>query len=86
LQADVLQELKAAQAAAKDGVLHWDVQQFNKYAIGKKRPYTLIFFFTAKHLLNKPNLGLKKLRTEFGYLSKALVQKFGSTGKVRGLP
>eukprot|EP00884_Botryococcus_braunii_P008484 jgi/Botrbrau1/17637/Bobra.0166s0068.1 len=79
---DAVQELIAAQAAAKDGVLHWDVGQFNKYAIGKKRPYTLIFFFTAKHLLNKPNLGLKKLRSEFGYLSKALVRKFGATGKI----
>lgn len=83
MQASALQELVAAQAASKDGVLNWDVAEFNKYVTGKKRPYSLIIFFTAKHLLNKPNLGLKKLRKEFGYLSKAVMQKGGETRKVR---
>jgi hypothetical protein len=86
LQSDVVQELLKAQGASKDGVLHWDVNQFNKYAIGKKRPYSVMFFFTAKHLLSKSNLGLKKLRVEFGYLAKAAIKKTGANGQVHPSP
>lgn len=43
---------------------------FDKYASGKRRPYTLVVFLGAKHLLDKPNLHLKELRDEFGYMAK----------------
>ena len=43
---------------------------FDKYASGKRRPYTLVIFLGAKHLLDKPNLHLRELREEFGYMAK----------------
>ena len=39
---------------------------------GSSRPYTLAVFCTARHLLDKPNLGLRKMRREWGTLSKAI--------------
>lgn len=39
---------------------------------GAARPYTLAVFCTARHLLDKPNLGLRKMRREWGTLGKAL--------------
>ncbi|KAK9816628.1 hypothetical protein WJX72_003054 [[Myrmecia] bisecta] len=62
-------ELQHLQEAAKDGVIQFDDQLFSNYAGGRNRPYSLVFFLTAAHLLNKPNLHLRDLRAEFGFMA-----------------
>ena len=46
---------------------------------GAARPYHLAVFCTARHLLDKPNLGLRKMRREWGLLGRA-VKKAASAG------
>ena len=45
---------------------------FATYAAGASRPYALVFFCTAAHLLGKPALGLRPMRREWGVLAKAM--------------
>ena len=54
-----------------DGVVHLNTEQFDKFVVGKRRPYAIILFMTASHLLDKASLDLRGLRKEFGLLSKA---------------
>lgn len=42
---------------------------FDDYVSGKRRPYALIIFCTAAHLLDKQQLNLRGLRKEFGLLA-----------------
>ena len=64
-----LAELEHLAGQTKDHVIHLGPATFDRFASGRRRPYTLIFFLTAHHLLDKPQLQLGKLRREFGLLS-----------------
>lgn len=55
--------------SSSDGVIHLTPGLFDQYAIGKRRPYTLIIFLTASHLMDKQALNLRGLRKEFGLLT-----------------
>lgn len=63
-----LQELEHLFRSSSDGVVHLTPSLFDQYAVGKRRPYTLIVFLTASHLLDKQALNLRGLRKEFGML------------------
>ena len=69
--AALLGELEALQAGARDRVVHLNEASFARYASGARRPYNLVIFLTASHLLDKPQLGLRELRAEFGLLAQA---------------
>lgn len=72
LQDDTLQqELEEMARTSPDGVVHLNTEQFDKFVVGKRRPYAIILFMTASHLLDKASLDLRGLRKEFGLLSKA---------------
>lgn len=73
------QELEALVRQASDGVIHFTPQMFDDYMTGKRRPYAMIMFCTATHLLDKPQLNLRGLRKEFGLLATE-VKKSGKPG------
>lgn len=79
MQADGLLKL---QAASPDSVISFDTAAFKKYAEQRSRPYLLVLCFVAKHLMDKPQLRLRELRTEFGYLAKAYASEPANRGKV----
>ena len=51
-------------------MVHLDEAGFARYASGARRPYHLVVFLTASHLLDKTQLGLRELRQEFGLLAQ----------------
>ena len=71
------------QRSFSDGVIQLDSAAFDKYVGGRTRPYTVIVFSSAEHLMDKPGLGLRQLRKEFGYTSKAYKADAGARGKVQ---
>ena len=64
-----LAELEHLARQTKDHVIQLNNAAFDHFAGGKRRPYALIIFLTARHLVDKPQLQLGKLRREFGLLS-----------------
>ena len=63
-------ELEELQRSSPDGVIHLSTELFDRYLVGKRRPYSMILFMTASHLLDKQNLDLRGQRKEFGLLAK----------------
>ena len=80
LQAEQLLKLQDSQP---DGVVGLSTAAFNRFAALRSRPYQLAVFVTAKHLLDKPQLKLRDLRNEWGYLAKAFAKDPAVRGKVR---
>ena len=78
-QAEQLLEL---QDSAPDGVVSLSTAAFNRFAALRSRPYQLAVFVSAKHLLDKPQLKLRDLRNEWGYLAKAFAKDSAVRGKV----
>ena len=77
-QDDTLQqELEEMARSSPDGVVHLNTELFDKFVVGKRRPYAIILFMTASHLLDKASLDLRGLRKEFGLLSKAGIARNG---------
>ena len=76
LQASQLLQL---QRQAPDGVIDFDGGRFTQFAVGKRRPYTLIVFMSANHLQDKANLRLTDLRAEFGHAAKAFRKNHQNT-------
>lgn len=76
-------ELLQLQKRSPDGVITLDNAAWNKYIAGRSRPYSLVVFSSATHLLDKPNLRLRDLRAEFGYMAKGYRADAGTHGKVR---
>ena len=68
-------ELEALAKRSADGVIHFNPQLFERYAVGKRRPYSLIFFLTAAHLQDKTSLGLRPLRKQYGLLAKVRLMR-----------
>ena len=65
-----IEELEALAKRSADSVIHFNPQLFDRYAAGRRRPYSLIFFLTAAHLQDKSSLGLRALRKQYGLLAK----------------
>ena len=69
----VLAELRSLRASSPDGVVSIpSVDAFERFTEGARggRGHGLVVFCTAKHLLDKPQLGLRKMRREFGTVAK----------------
>lgn len=75
-------ELLQLQKRSPDGVIALDNAAWNKYIAGRSRPYSLVVFSSATHLLDKPNLRLRDLRAEFGYMARGYRADAGTHGKV----
>lgn len=76
-------ELLRLQKRSSDGVITLDTAAWNKYVSGRSRPFSLVVFSSATHLLDKPNLRLRELRAEFGHMAKGYRADAGTHGKVR---
>ncbi len=81
-EASQAEQLLELQASAPDGVVSLNTAAFNRYAALRSRPYQLAVFVSAKHLLDKPQLKLRDLRNEWGYLGKAFARDAAVRGKV----
>jgi oligosaccharyltransferase complex subunit gamma len=80
-----VQQLLKRQDSSPTGVIRLTPAQFDEFLTGKKRPYHFVFSLTADHLLDRPQLQLRELRKNFGYLAKTARRKFANTptaGKV----
>ncbi|CAD7704795.1 unnamed protein product [Ostreobium quekettii] len=66
------------QRSSSDGVIHFSPTLFAKYATSARRPYSLVFMLTARHLMDKPSLKLKQLRAEFGLAASAYRGQHGA--------
>ena len=64
-------DLSRLQQSTADGVVELDVDAFDKFTSGRRRPYQLVVFLGANHLLDNPKLHLRELREDFGYVAKA---------------
>jgi oligosaccharyltransferase complex subunit gamma len=68
-------KLTALRDAAPDRVIPFTEDLFNTFAAAPApRPYTLAFFLTASHMMDKPKLGLRVMRKEWGRLAGALAE------------
>ncbi|KAK9826559.1 hypothetical protein WJX74_002791 [Apatococcus lobatus] len=79
-----LAELEHLASQTKDHVIQLNTAAFDRFAGGKRRPYALVIFLTARHLVDKPQLQLGKLRREFGLLSSQAA-KSGNERDAAGL-
>lgn len=69
-----LPQLTAHACARALQVIRFDEGAFTRYGTGKKRPYTLYFFLTAKQVMDNPHLALEPLRAEFGLAAQAVAR------------
>lgn len=69
-------ELSHLQGTSADGVIELDSESFDKFTSGSRRPYQLIVFLGAKHLMDKPKLHLRELRQDYGLTAKAHRDRF----------
>ena len=75
-------ELIKLQQKASDGVVFLDGPAFTRLVGGRSRPYSVVVFSNAYHLLDKPQLRLRELRAEFGHLARSYRADAGTRGKV----
>lgn len=54
---------------------------FDEYASGKPRPYSVVVMLTAEHLMQKSNLQLTKVLSEFKLAANAYKEKYASGSK-----
>ena len=80
--ASQVDQLITLQDSSSDGVVSLNTAAFNRFASLRSRPYQLAVFVSAKHLLDKPQLKLRELRNEWGYLAKAYAKNPVVRGKV----
>ena len=57
---------------------------FERFVIGRSRPYSLFVFLAADHLKDKPQLRLAELRDEFGHLVRSFRQNHANTSETGG--
>lgn len=65
-------ELRDRMLDSTDGIINFDNDDFTTYVQGEERPYSLIIMATARHLMDKQQLGLRVLRKSFGLVGRAL--------------
>jgi len=79
--AQALAELASLRDASPDSVIPFDEALFNRLAAtpagASQRAYTLAFFLTASHMMDKPKLGLRSMRKEWGRMAGALAEAEG---------
>lgn len=75
-------ELIKLQQKASDGVVLLDGPAFARLVGGRSRPYSVVVFSNAYHLLDRPQLRLRELRAEFGHLARSYRADAGTRGKV----
>ncbi|KAM0952288.1 putative oligosaccharyl transferase complex, subunit OST3/OST6, Thioredoxin-like superfamily [Dioscorea sansibarensis] len=71
--ADLVAELVALRARSPSGVIHFDDRAISRFLTSapSPRPFSLLVFFDAAQLRDKPELHLPQLRSEFGLLSSS---------------
>lgn len=69
-------DLSKLQQSSTDGVIELNSAQFDKYTSGRRRSYQLVVFLNAKHLQDKPQLHLRELREDYGFMAKAHRDRF----------
>lgn len=68
------EELVNMQGRSKAGVIHLDDSSLERFAVkAKSRSYSLVIFFDAVQLREKPELRLDLLRTEFELVASAFI-------------
>lgn len=66
-----VQELLELQRASRTGVIELDARLFEKYVVGKSRPYSLFVVADAKHLRSKGKLQLGALLRDYSAVARA---------------
>lgn len=58
-------KLVARQAASKDGIIVFSINDFEEFAAAKGRDYHLMFFLNAHYMAKNADMNLPKLRQEY---------------------
>ncbi|PKI37949.1 hypothetical protein CRG98_041662 [Punica granatum] len=72
---DLTAELLALQSRSQSGVIHLDDHSISRFLTSQKtpRPYSILIFFDAEQLHDKPELHLTALKKEFALLSSSFI-------------
>ncbi|KDP20788.1 hypothetical protein JCGZ_21259 [Jatropha curcas] len=72
---ELISELLSLQSQSKSGVIHLDDHTVSRFLTSTKtpRPYSLLIFFDAKQLHDKPELHLEDLHREFSLLASSFI-------------
>ncbi|KAJ0983232.1 hypothetical protein J5N97_011487 [Dioscorea zingiberensis] len=81
---DLVAELVALRARSPSGVIHLDDRAVSRFLTSAPtpRPFSLLVFFDAAQLREKPDLHLPQLRSEFGLLSSSFSQRNPSSSSL----
>ncbi|XP_034697658.1 probable dolichyl-diphosphooligosaccharide--protein glycosyltransferase subunit 3B [Vitis riparia] len=74
-ESDRVAELLSLQSRSKSGVIHLDDHSLSRFLTSTTtpRPYSILIFFDATQLHEKPELNLQGLRSEFGLLASSFI-------------
>ncbi|KAF6261066.1 hypothetical protein COO60DRAFT_821537 [Scenedesmus sp. NREL 46B-D3] len=64
-------KLVARQAASKDGIIVFSINDFEEFAAAKGRDYHLMFFLNAHYMAKNADMNLPKLRQEYALAAQA---------------
>ncbi|XP_077251337.1 oligosaccharyltransferase complex/magnesium transporter family protein [Tasmannia lanceolata] len=82
---DRVAELLHLQSRSKSGIIHLDDHSLSRFLATPPRSYSLLIFFDAEQLRDKPDLHLQELRHEFALISQSYIshnQNLPSKSKV----
>lgn len=66
------EDLLDLQQSSRDGVIHFKEDSFDRYVRGSEpRGYSLVLFYAAKQVADKPELGMPALRKDFGLVAQS---------------
>ncbi|GAQ79061.1 Oligosaccharyltransferase complex [Klebsormidium nitens] len=66
------EDLLDLQQGSRDGVIHFKEDSFDRYVRGSEpRGYSLVLFYAAKQVADKPELGMPALRKDFGLVAQS---------------
>ncbi|MQL71908.1 hypothetical protein Taro_004273 [Colocasia esculenta] len=77
---DLVAELQALRSRSPSGVIHLDDDAVSRFLTSapSPHPYSLVVFFDATQLRNRPDLHLPQLRSEFALVSAAFASRHRS--------
>ncbi|KAK8523139.1 hypothetical protein V6N13_113095 [Hibiscus sabdariffa] len=80
-ESELIADLFALQSESKSGVIHLDDRAVARFLTSPKtpRPYSLLIFFDAVQLRNKPDLRLRQLSQEFALVASSFIANHNST-------
>ncbi|GMI89492.1 ATU, oligosaccharyltransferase subunit 3/6 [Hibiscus trionum] len=80
-ESELLADLFALQSHSKSGVIHLDDRSVARFLTSPKtpRPYSLLVFFDAVQLRDKPDLRLRELSQEFAVIASSFIANHNST-------